>query len=689
MRIKYKISLIAAIMCIVCVGALWAVNKFISSEYLKDTLQDKVLAEVKLKAHDIDEWIVKEKQNLDIVAERVIMAEDYNFDALYKVLEKTGDMNFGNLYYMAFDDGTIIDASGLIPDGDHNLLTREWYVKAKENSGKIYVCDPYVDAKTHDLVLTLSKEITLRDGRIAVLGVDMQISNMNELVYYIGQHAVDTVTSATRNSADFESTINDADKSYIFLIDRHGNIINHPNPEFSAKPDKVTNAADILGGKINDLKNSRNLSLNQRIIKDYDGVERAFFIDTLDESGWGLGIAVNKDAILEAEYKFARITLILSIILLCAGIVVSLITAGNIAKPVMAAKTMANNISMLKLNMDIDDTYLKRKDEAGEIVKAVKETMDKLRNFTADLNELSAINNKIYNTTLEKTSKLLSLSEGVLASTQELSAGMEETSAAAVTITQSVDELNSAMSVFAGKAEEGAKTANEMARKAVELDRQFIESKNNTMNILNMAKDEVESAVESAKNVEQVKILADVILDIAKKTKLLSLNASIEAANAGENGKGFRVVAEQVKALSEESDKSAGRIKQFVEEINISVNKLILATSNLLKFMDKNVLSDYSLMLTAIENYKNDGSALSVVLSELSNTVKELTATINNVAMSINDVSATIQQATAASADIAGQNSETVGAIQDINNAMQMNMESSDKLANMIAQVEL
>ncbi len=690
MKIKFKISILTAAMCMICVGAMWAINNFISSKYLQDTIQERVLAEVKLKAKDIDTWILKEKQNLEIMIERIMLAEDYKNDTFYKILGKTGDVNFGNLYYMAFEDGTFIDVSGWVPDYDYSPLTREWYVKAKENSGKIYVCDPYVDAMSNDMVITLSKEVTLNDGRRAVLGVDLQISDMNKQVNSIGQHEVDTETSATRNSnTNYESTLNKIDKSYIFLIDRLGNIINHPNPDFSAKPDKLTNVADILGGELNNLRKTRDLSLYQRIIKDYDGKERAFFYDKLDEAEWSIGIAVDKDVILEAKNKFVRITLSISILLLFASVLISITIANSIAKPIMAAKTIADNISDLKLNATIDEKYLKRNDEAGEIVKAIKETIDKLRGFTANLNELSIINNKIYNTTFEKANTLLNLSEEVSATTEELSAGMRETSSTAESISQSVDDLNNAVSVFVGRAEEGAKTANEIAGKAAELDRQFIESKDNTMKVLNIAKNEVESAVESAKNVEQVKMLADAILEIAEKTNLLSLNASIEAARAGENGKGFAVVAEEIRILSEDSNRSAERIKQFTENINASVNKLILATNNLLKYLNENVLKDYSLMLNAVENYKNDGSMLSEVLCELSNTVKEFTETIGSMAISINGVSATIQQATEATASIAEQNSRMVNAIQDINNAMQMNIESSNKLTNMIAQVKL
>jgi len=689
MKIKHKISLIAAIMCIVCVGSMWALNSFILSQYLEDTIKDKISAEVKLKANDINTWIANEKRNLDVIVERVLRAKDYSNDTLYEVLAESGAMNNGYYYYLTFEDGTLIDGSGWIPDEDYDPLTREWYVKTKENDGKIYVADPYVDVKTNDLVLTLAKEIKLKDGREVVLGVDMEISDMNQLVNSIGQRSVDTLTSATMDGMNYENTINKSEESYIFLIDSKGNIINHPNPDFTLKSDKVTNAADILEGKLNNLIKIKNLSLHQRIVKDYDGEERVFFFDKLDEADWTIGIAVDRDSIFGIQDKFAEMTLFISIVLLGVGVVVSYIIAGSIAKPIKTAKTVANNIAQLRLDVDVDEEYLRRKDEAGEIVKAIKGTEEKLRGFVADLNDLVTINDKIYSTTSEKVNNLLSLSEEVSAMTEELTAGMEETSAATDSISQSVDKLNSSISAFASKADEGAKTANEIARKALELNSQFIDSKDNTMNILNVAKNEIESAVESAKNVEQVKMLADAILDIAEKTSLLALNASIEAARAGENGKGFAVVAEEIRKLADDSNQSAEGIKQFAENISISVNDLISATNNLLKFLNENVLNDYSLMLNAVENYKNDGSLFSGVLLELSNMVDELETTINTVTASINNVFATIQQTTAATTNIAEQNNQMVREVQDINNVMQMNLSSSHKLTNMIGQVKM
>ncbi|HOQ17429.1 MAG TPA: hypothetical protein PLL17_06125 [Defluviitaleaceae bacterium] len=64
---------------------------------------------------------------------------------------------------MICEDKTFIDVFDWVPDADYDSRIGEWYVKVKENSGQIYVCAPYVDTMTKQLVLTLSKEITLKE----------------------------------------------------------------------------------------------------------------------------------------------------------------------------------------------------------------------------------------------------------------------------------------------------------------------------------------------------------------------------------------------------------------------------------------------------------------------------------------------------------------------------------------------
>jgi len=688
MKISHKIGLLSIILCVVCVVSMWLLNSSVSIKYLEDSIQDKTLLEVKLKAKDIDVWLSNEESILDIVAERVILAEDYENDTLLNVLVETTNMYSTNSYYMAFDDKTFIDGSLWIPDEGYDPTTREWFIGARKNDGNIYMCDPYVDAMTGNVVLTVSKEITLKDTRKAVLAVDIQLTDMTELIYGTGSQDTGTATSDTLDNINYTVDVHNSN-TYVFIIDNKGNIISHPNPEFAATPEKFTNAADILEGKLSALRESDNISLQQRIIKDYDGKERFFFFDTIGKTGWSIGIAVDKAAMLEVKNKSWTITLFVAVLMICFGIVVSIAIANGITKPIMGIKNIANSIANLDFTARIDDSYIRRKDETGDICRAFKQTETKLREFVSTLYELLGINNTAYNTTLEKVNYLLSRSEGVSATTEEVSSAMEETSTASDSISQAAKELGNEISDFASKVEDGASTASSIANKANELVRQLKESRDSTIGLLKNAKNEIESAIVSAKDVEKVNVLTDTILNIASQTNLLSLNAAIEASRAGEFGKGFAVVADEIRKLADDSNKSAKKIKEFTQNINNSVIQLISATNRLLRYLDEHVMNDYETMLGAVEHYKNDGSILSGILSDLSSTIEEITATIHTVSASIIDVSSTIEHSAKAASTIAEQNNEIVSAVRDINDIMQMNKESSGKLGEMTKQVKI
>jgi len=668
---------------------MWILNSSVSIKYLEDSIQDKTLLEVKLKAKDIDDWLSNEEHVLDMAIERVILAENYEYDTLLDILVDITDTYPSNSYYMAFEDKTFIDGSRWVPDKDYDPTAREWYVGARDNAGGIYMCDPYVDAMTSDIVLSISKQITLKNNRKAVVAVDVQLSDMTNLIYGTVSQDTDATSSATVDNINYTVDINDSGDTYVFIIDRKGNIISHPNPEFAPTPDKFTNAADILEGKLDTLRKIDDISLQQRIIKDYDGKERFFFYDSINKTGWIIGIAVDKDTILEVKNKSGTITLLVAVFMICLGIGVSIVLANSITKPIMGVKRIANNISNLDFTSLIDENYANRKDETGEICRAFKQTEAKLRAFVSTLQELMEINTNTYNTILEKVEYLLNSSEGVSATTEEVSAAMEETSAVSDSISQSANDLNNAISDFANKVEDGAGTASSIANKANELARKIEESKDSTIGLLSNAKDEIESAMASAKDVEKVNILTDAILNIASQTNLLSLNAAIEASRAGESGQGFAVVAEEIRKLADNSNKSATKIKEFTKNINNSVSQLISATDRLLRYLDEHVINDYETMLGAVEQYKNDGSILSEILSDLSSTIEEITAAIHTVSTSITDVSATIEQSSQATSTIAEQNNEIVSAVRDINDAMQSHMESNNKLSRIIEQVKI
>ncbi len=131
----------------------------------------------------------------------------------------------------------------------------------------------------------------------------------------------------------------------------------------------------------------------------------------------------------------------------------------------------------------IDDKDLKRKDEVGEMYNSFQNIIDKLKIFMKDMQDSILTNQQVYEETIERLDFLLKQAEDTSATTEELSAGMEETSATTISINESTDEIDKAVSDFAEKVEEGATTSNEINTKADTLNSQFIQAKDNTMNL--------------------------------------------------------------------------------------------------------------------------------------------------------------------------------------------------------------
>ena len=111
----------------------------------------------------------------------------------------------------------------------------------------------------------------------------------------------------------------------------------------------------------------------------------------------------------------------------------------------------------------------------------------------------------------------------------------------------STHEINAASASIAKKSEEGATQAIEITKRAKTTEKKATESRSRADKLGNEIQYKLEEALKSAKVVDKIKVLADVILGITEQTNLLALNAAIEAARAGEAGKGFSVVAEEIR----------------------------------------------------------------------------------------------------------------------------------------------
>jgi len=665
MKIKSKITLSMVFICIISIVAVGIVNYRVAIKNLREKLYEEIQITASNTSKDIDKWLALEKNTLSKLAISVAYNNNFQYDYILNYLSQER-ANTGYEYYVGLPDNTMIASSGWVPPDDFITTERVWYKNAVATN-QLSITDPYVDAITGDIVITLSIPL-LKDGNLlGVIGCDVLTKYIIEKV----------------NQVDLPPN------SYAFLIDGNGNILTHNNEEYKPTAEKFTNISDILDGKLGELISAEEVDLKERIITDYDGVERIFLFDDTEESNWKVGLAISADETLAALNNTIKLTYLSGGIIIAIAAIISLYLGNSITKPILGCAKIAENISNLQLVDNINKNDLNRKDEVGTMLKAYQILIDKLRNFTEELKESISLNQEVNSKTIENLNYLLEQADNNSATTEELSAGMEEITATISSISESSKEIDESIMDFAQKVEEGANTSSEISQKAEELSVQFTQSRDKTMDIYENTKAQIENAIESSKNVNKINILSNAILEITEQTNLLALNAAIEAARAGESGRGFSVVADEIRKLAETSQKTVEEIKSVTDTIINSVNLLVQNTTNLSEFLEKDVARDYNMMVEAVNQYKEDGALLNNILSDLSATSQEFTANVNQMASSISEIAKTIDESTLATQDIAEKNLSVVESISQINEIMQKNEKIAEKLNSLVSEIKM
>ncbi len=663
MKLKGKIILFSVLICIVSILSVSIINYELSIKKLEEEVNEKVQLEAMGISKYIDKWMALQKDSLYEIVESMVITNNFEYDFACNYLKEANKRNPGNGYYLAFSDQYYLESTGFQPNYDPTQ--RPWYIGGMETDD-FYISEPYVDAMTGGMVITISKSFKTLEGRKGVAATDIQMDYLVDLI----------------------STVEVGEDSYAFLLDNKGDMVTHQNEEFKPSENESINVRDILGGKLNTILEKEKMRIRNRRAEDYDNVDRFFFFNDVLESDWKVGVAISAGHTMGVIDNAIYYTILATIIVLAISIVLSLYISNSITKPIVKTVAIAENIGNLNLLDEIDEKDLKRKDEIGQMYNSYQNVIKKLKVFMKDMEESIRTNHQIYKDTIEKLDYLVNQAQDTSATTEELSAGMEETSATTVSINESSNEIDKAIADFAEKVEEGATTSNAISTKADTLSSQFIQAKDNTMEIYHQTKGEIKQAIESSKEVEKINVLSNAILEITEQTSLLSLNAAIEAARAGESGRGFAVVADEIRKLAESSNHTVVEIQAVTEGITKAVEQLVKNTSNLINFLESDIIGDYEMMVQAVKEYKEDGFSLNHIITDLSATSEELAASVNQIAVSINEISTTVEESTTATTNIANMNMNIVEAIHNINDIMEKNKEVSEKLEEIVSQVK-
>lgn len=469
------------------------------------------------------------------------------------------------------------------------------------------------------------------------------------------------------------SSVDPGEGGYVALITGDGHEF-YSDPE-SAPQDKLIYGTDFYKTAMSQSEPAGNQMIRM------NGRQYLFVYNRLETGDAMVAALIPSARLLEQTAEIKRLAVILTI--LCAiiamalGVLISRQMTGTIHYILRQLRKVAKGDLTVNLKA-------KRDDEFGLLCDGINDTVAHVKSLIRDVNEVSG-QVQIAAAHLAQTSgTFMETSRNIQDAVIEIEGGVNKLDTGSDNCLNQMDSLSGKITNVSANADELKKLTNETGE-TIGAGISSVQSLTKSSEItVDITRNVIQSVQQLEQKSKQISSIVSAINEIAEQTNLLSLNASIEAARAGEAGRGFSVVAEEIRKLADQCLVSAGQISNIVDDIVTGTRNVV----NIAKEAESAVSSQYSVVETTTDSFRQiDGLVARLIqaLQIISNNVQEMNGARNETLSAIESISDASSQTAECSSSVHMAAGTQMEAVQNLDEASRSLTEKADSLLSALA----
>lgn len=498
---------------------------------------------------------------------------------------------FDNVF-LAYPDGSQKNANSVILASDNNdPRVWGWYKNAMADKSKVFMDNPTVASATGKNVVSLGKYINLF-GKSLVLGADVEITDV-----------INTM----------KQVILPGD-GYLFIANDKGNVFTHENSKL------LNQSVNKLGLNYADIKKSE--SMGHYINVSVNGAETVLFAKHIKGTPLSTVVVLNHDSLVAPLYSTLYSQLIVIAILILVCIVVFNMLCSVLFKPLRNVASALEEISTgngdLTQRIEVDSA-----DEVGHLAEGFNTFVAKLQTLLMEIRDQAQ--------GLTQQSK--ASADRASSSAKELATQQQEVTMVATAVT----EMASATQEIASHAEQTANAAQRSSETTNQGHTLVLDTKQSINNLAAELTQASSVVAELDHHAQEISAVLATIQGIAEQTNLLALNAAIEAARAGEQGRGFAVVADEVRVLSQRTHTSTEEIKSTIDKLQEITQRAVDIMNSSSELADSTVL-DADKAALALEEINSAVTLISDMATQIATAAEEQTHVTGEITQNITSI---------------------------------------------------